>query len=102
MRNDTYIFNGVNYKATRKDVAQKAIQENPTRKYFLVGDKVSQAHFHAGWHIASHPQTINDILEDRKGMETDIPKCIQNQYNSFNYYLDPELGKYPLYYVQVI
>jgi hypothetical protein len=102
MRNDIYTHKGKRYKATRKDVAQKAILANENRHFFLVGDKASQTNFHANWFVASHPTTLAAIRKEREGMETDIAHCLSNLYNSACYYLDPELGKYPLYYLEII
>jgi len=100
MRKDAYTYKGVTYKATKKDVAQKAIQSNFKLRYFLVGSNVNQSHFHTGWFLATHPQSVEGILKERDGMDTDIPHAIKNLYNSFNFYLESELGRYPMYYVE--
>lgn len=86
MRDHSYKYEGRTYKRTRKDKALRLIREG--KYYFLVGANVNDFHFHGGWHLATFPKTS----DGSEAIET---------LNAFNFYLDPELGKYPVFYVEV-
>lgn len=53
---------------------------------FLVGNKVNSFHFFGGWYLAARIE--KDTLAD-----------FECSYNSFNFYLEPELGNRVAIYV---
>lgn len=92
MYKHTYIHKetGIKFKRTKKDVALRQLKDNPKLKFFIVGCNVNESHFHNRWHLA-----------------TGIYKGCSNIdalfiYNQFKYYLEPELGHYPVFYVEII
>ena len=104
MRKDIYKYKGISFKPVKKDIAEKMIIANPNRKFFMVGSNVNQFHFHKGWHLATH---IDSLLEFSKRHESelndnDFSEGLKKSYNAMSFYLDPELGRYPIYYVEII
>lgn len=85
MRKHEYKFEGKVFKRTAKNHAYKLIEQG--KQYFLVGANVNDFHFHSGWHLATFP-TKSDIEEAEK------------MYNGFACYLERELGRYPIFYVE--
>lgn len=99
MINHTYIYNGIRYKRTKKDVAERKILADPKKRFFLVGNRVGDIHFHKGWCLATIPENLFTVRTHVQGiLDDDI--LLRSEFNSFNFYLDPELGRYPVYYVQ--
>ena len=92
MIKDIYQHEGITYRRTNKVSALKLIQDG--KYFFIVGSNVNQAHFHAGHWCALHPhkigldniQSINDVISLK---------------NSFEFYLESELGRYSVFYVEI-
>ena len=96
MQRDIYKYrDGTRYIRTKKDSAEKAIKANPELKYFLVGSNTNSFHFHGGWHLAHWPQSLRSNRA-RLGYDYNLEMA----YKQFAYYLEPELGRYPVYYVE--
>ncbi len=55
---------------------------------FLVGNKVNSFHFFGGWYLAC--RVTSDNLDE-----------FNKSFNSFNFYLEPELGNRPAIYLKV-
>lgn len=102
--NHTYRKDGKVFKRTRKDIALKQIEKG--KSFFIAGSNVNELHFHSGWHLATHIEKIESIDTEKTEHSThNYGKllCIDDvkrMYNSFNYYLDRELGRYPVFYVE--
>mgnify|MGYP001419199722 CR=1 FL=1 len=104
MRKDIYKYKGISFKPVKKDVAEKMIIANPNRKFFMVGSNVNQFHFHKGWFLATHIDTLL-VFNKRHSFEIDNEdffKGFKKSYNAMSFYLEPELGRYPIYYVEII
>lgn len=100
MKANIYTWSGIRFAQTRKDVAQRAILANPNRRFFIVGNKTNPSHFHSGWQLATHVDTVSEFSK-RHLVECD-QSYLDKQYNSFNFYLEPELGDRPIYYLEVL
>jgi len=72
----------------RKDKARELY--NQEKSIIIVGDKVSSQHFFTGWALASE-------ISIQKEHGRDFDKLI----NSFEFYLEPELGRRMAYYIRV-
>jgi hypothetical protein len=83
---------GTVYVRTRRDVAARRLNKDKTLRFFLVGCDVRPFHFFGGWGLACGPDTLSDI-ESREG-------TLDLLYNNINHYLDRELGRYPVFYVE--
>ena len=95
-----YLHAGLQFKRTRRDIAQKAILANPLRQFFIVGSNVNYSHFHSGWRLALHAESLQELCaRNAEPMEREI---LNKQYNAFKFYLEPELGRYPVYYLEVV
>ena len=104
MRKDIYKYRGISFKPVKKDVAEKMIIANPNRKFFMVGSNVNQFHFHQGWFLATNVDNLFEFIE-RHSSEiglADFSKGLKKSYNAMSFYLEPELGRYPIYYVEII
>jgi hypothetical protein len=91
-----YHHEGIMYTRTPKNIAYRLIAKGA--RYFLVGSNVNTLHFHSGWYLASHPCTVAERVETY-GEEADTSAL--GHYTNFGWYLDKELGKYPVFYVEV-
>lgn len=89
-----YKYNGITYKRTRKDIAFKQLTNDPARMFFIVGCNVNDMHFHAGWLLATHPTCLNELKDKYNA-------SLEHYFNHFSFYLEPELGRYPVIYVEV-
>ena len=99
----TYIYKGSAYKRTPKNIALKQIEENIERKFFLVGSNVNQFHFHGGWFLAMPPTCFREVVDNDNPYIHDTGiESVKRYYNNFAYYLERELGRYPVFYIEVI
>lgn len=97
MIKDNYVYKGMTFKRVSKNYAFNVLNKNPDLKFFLVGSNVNHSHFHSGWVCASPVFCKKDIIEELFFSENPIEAI----YYNFNYYLEPELGRYPVFYVQI-
>ena len=91
-----YIFEEITYVRTRKDIAKKRILAG--KRFFLVGSNVNTFHFHEGWYLATHSFHKSDYSEYNYDMASDF---INDLYDNFALNLEKELGRYPVFYVEV-
>ena len=86
------IHNGITFQRTAKNVALRRIAANGALKFFIVGCNVNARNFFHNWMLASSVMT-------REHLDNEYCK-VQDFYNSFAFYLEPELGRYPIFYIE--
>ena len=92
-----YQYEGKTYRRTRKDVAEREILKG--KSFFLVGSNVNSLHFHGGWHLATIPTNIDRLNDPLHGILYE--PVVQTYYRNFSFFLEPELGRYPVFYIEI-
>ena len=93
MIDHTYVYEGVSYKRTAKNIAFRQLEYDPNRRFFLVGSNVNEYNFHSGWGLATLPTSKTEI-------EQNYSEKITTLYNEFAFHLERELGRAPVFYVE--
>ena len=73
---------------------------NHNLRFFIVGSNVNRFNFHSGWYLATFITSLEEYCNRYYCLKT--LDTLKKRYNEFNFYLDPELGRYPVYYVEII
>ena len=100
LQNHTYSYEGRTYKRASRTSAFWQLLTNPDRHFFLVGDNVHEHHFHTNWHLATFSKTIKEFKEYHPYSTNE--EILKYLYNNFAFYLSRELGRYPIFYVEVM
>ena len=103
--NDIYIYTGafatnVKFKRTARPTAYKQLTANHDRQFFLAGANVASACFHNNQYLATFPSSLNLLNADYNEPKT--KETLKKIYNQATFYLKPELGRYIVWYVEVV
>ena len=87
-----YSYDGVVYeRVSKKKIAIELIENNHTKLFFVVGNKVEPRYFHSIRQKATTPRTWGDFTS---------AYSIINLYDYYKFVMRKEDGNYPVFYIQ--
>lgn len=75
----TFTHNGIKYRKTNRLAVEKALDKGEKFDGFIVGNKINNFHWFAGWHLAH-------VFEET------AKEDFVTRWNAALFYLEPELG----------